>query len=136
MVLYENTGIKKRGFMISQTVIEEIKRRLIKVYDPAKIYLFGSYAWGVPHEESDLDIFIIVDHSNERAIKRSFLGYKALWGLGIAKDIIVYTNDEFEASSQKEASLPYKVKHYGKAIYVRAKSYHPHSLCNIFSVSR
>lgn len=105
--------------MITQDVIEEVKRRLVGVYKPSKIYLFGSYAWGVPHEESDLDILIVVDASQERVIKRSFNGYKALWGLGIAKDIIVYTNAEFEASSQKEASLPYKIKHYGKVIYAR-----------------
>ena len=105
---------------MTQDIIEEVKRRLVEVYKPSKIYLFGSYAWGTPTENSDLDILIIVDQSQERAIKRSFNGYKALWGLGIAKDILVYTNDEFEASSQKEASLPYKVKHHGKVIYARA----------------
>ena len=106
--------------MITQDIIEEVKRRLVDVYKPSKIYLFGSYAWGTPHEESDLDILIVIDESQERPIKRSFNGYKALWGLGIAKDIIVYTNDEFEASAQKEASLQYKIKHHGKVIYARA----------------
>jgi uncharacterized protein len=106
--------------MITQDIIEEVKRRLVEVYNPSKIYLFGSYAWGKPHEDSDLDILIVVDESQERPIKRSFNGYKALWGLGIAKDIMVYTNEEFEASAQKKASLPYKVKNQGKVIYARA----------------
>ncbi|MFA5075168.1 MAG: nucleotidyltransferase domain-containing protein [Candidatus Babeliales bacterium] len=106
--------------MISQETIEEVKHRLVKVYNPLKIYLFGSYAWGKPHEDSDLDILIVVDKSKERAIKRSLSGYKALWGLGISKDIIVYTEDEFETSSKKENSLPYKVKRFGKVIYANA----------------
>ena len=106
--------------MISKETIEEVKNRLVKTYDPIAIYLFGSYAWGQPTEDSDLDLLIVIKESQERAIKRSLQGYKALWGLGIAKDILVYTSNEFEASSQKEASLPYKVKNYGKVIYARA----------------
>lgn len=106
--------------MVTQNIIEEVKRRLVKVYKPSKIYLFGSYAWGTPHEESDLDILVVVDESHERPIKRSFNGYKALWGLGIAKDIIVYTKDEFETLARKKASLQYKIKHWGKVIYARA----------------
>lgn len=106
--------------MMTPDIIEEVKRRLVEAYKPSKIYLFGSYAWGTPTEDSDLDILIVVDQSQERAIKRSLDGYKALWGLDIAKDILVYTSAEFESSSQKEATLPYKVKHHGKVIYARA----------------
>ena len=105
---------------MTQDIIEEVKQRLIEVYKPTKIYLFGSYAWGTPNEESDLDILVVVDKSHKRPIKRSFDGYKALWGLGIAKDLLVYTNDEFEAAAKKEASLQYKVKHKGKVIYAKA----------------
>ncbi|MDR0567332.1 MAG: nucleotidyltransferase domain-containing protein [Prevotellaceae bacterium] len=31
-----------------------------------KCYLFGSYAKGTPHEHSDIDIALVVDHLNER----------------------------------------------------------------------
>ncbi|KKQ32269.1 MAG: Nucleotidyltransferase domain protein [candidate division TM6 bacterium GW2011_GWF2_37_49] len=106
--------------MINKETIEEVKNRLVKTYNPIAIYLFGSYAWGTPTEDSDLDLLIVVDKSDERAIKRSFEGYKALWGLGISKDIIVYTSSEFEHASQKEMSLSHKVKSRGKVIYVRA----------------
>jgi predicted nucleotidyltransferase len=106
--------------MISNETIEEVKNRLVKTYNPIAIYLFGSYAWGTPTEDSDLDLLIIVDKSDQRPIKRSFEGYKALWGLGISKDIIVYTSSEFESASQKEMSLSHKVKSRGKVIYAKA----------------
>lgn len=32
------------------------KNRLVKTYDPIAIYLFGSYTWGAPSEESGLDL--------------------------------------------------------------------------------
>ena len=106
--------------MITQEILDDITNRLVKVYDPIAIYLFGSYAWGTPTEDSDLDLLIVVEKSDERPIKRSIEGYKALWGLGISKDIIVYTENEFEKAAQKEMSLSNKIKSMGKVIYARA----------------
>jgi predicted nucleotidyltransferase len=39
--------------------LNEIKETILK-YVPAKyIYLFGSYAYGEPHEYSDIDVYVI-----------------------------------------------------------------------------
>ncbi len=46
--------------------IEKIKRDIIKALkplDPKDIILFGSYAYGVPREDSDIDLYIVTkDH--------------------------------------------------------------------------
>jgi predicted nucleotidyltransferase len=68
---------------ISHEIIEEVKNRLINVYNPITIYLFGSYAWGCPTEESDLDFLVIVDDSQEKRHKRGKPGYETLWDLDI-----------------------------------------------------
>ncbi len=34
-------------------------RRVVDAYRPEKIILFGSYAYGVPHKDSDIDLLII-----------------------------------------------------------------------------
>jgi len=39
---------------------------LIKENDTAKIILFGSYAYGKPGNESDIDIFVIKDIEKEK----------------------------------------------------------------------
>ena len=44
--------------------IEEIKYEIIEKLKPLaadKIILFGSYAYGTPNEESDIDLFLIKD---------------------------------------------------------------------------
>ena len=56
--------------MISPEMIEEVKNRLVSTYNPEKIYLFGSYAWGTPDEESDLDLLVVVKTSDEKSHKR------------------------------------------------------------------
>lgn len=106
--------------MITPDIIEEVKNRLVKVYNPLEIYLFGSYAWGTPTEESDLDLLIIIEKSDEKSHKRGKAGFEALWGLCIAKDLMVYTKEEFEKQSRDESSLAYKTLKYGKMIYARA----------------
>ncbi|KKQ11333.1 MAG: Nucleotidyltransferase domain protein [candidate division TM6 bacterium GW2011_GWF2_36_6] len=106
--------------MINKETIEEVKNRLVKTYDPIAIYLFGSYAWGSPSEDSDLDLLIIVDKSDEKSFDRPRPGQRALFGLGISKDLIVYTKDEFDEYSRNVTTLCHKIKNDGKVLYARA----------------
>lgn len=106
--------------MVKKETIEEIKNRLVKTYNPLAIYLFGSYAWGTPSEESDLDLLIVIEKSDERRYKRQHIGFDALWGLGIPKDLFVYTKAEFEQSLKDAMSLCSKIKKDGKVLYARA----------------
>jgi len=52
-----------------QELTDQIVQQLRAQYSPQKIILFGSYAEGLPHENSDLDLLIIKDTS-ERFIDR------------------------------------------------------------------
>jgi len=54
---------------LDQSEIQEIVHRIVAAYSPQRIILFGSYAYGTPDEESDLDLFIIKE-SNERPLDR------------------------------------------------------------------
>ncbi len=36
--------------MVRSEIIEIVKDRIIKTYNPREVYLFGSFAWGHPDE--------------------------------------------------------------------------------------
>ena len=106
--------------MINKKIIDEVKKRLVKTYNPLAIYIFGSYAWGTPTKDSDLDLLIVVDESNEKTYCRVRSGQRALFGLNISKDMIVFTKEEFEKRSQDTTTLCHKIKNDGELLYARA----------------
>ena len=52
--------------MITEEQIQAVVRRIVEGYAPDKIILFGSYAYGVPHEHSDLDLLITREASEKK----------------------------------------------------------------------
>jgi predicted nucleotidyltransferase len=50
---------------LSNLLINEIILQL-KLLDPDKVILFGSYAWGTPDDESDIDLFIVKKSQSEK----------------------------------------------------------------------
>ena len=46
-----------------RTEIETIVKQVVDAYRPEKIILFGSYAYGQPNADSDLDLLIIKENT-------------------------------------------------------------------------
>jgi uncharacterized protein len=55
--------------MIAATRIAQLTQQIIDIAQPEKIILFGSYAYGQPHEDSDLDIMVILPFTGHWAYK-------------------------------------------------------------------
>jgi predicted nucleotidyltransferase len=54
-----------RGADIPMRVIRRFARQVAERFRPDKIVLFGSYAYGTPHADSDVDILVIMPARNE-----------------------------------------------------------------------
>ena len=54
-----------RGANIPMRVIRRFARQVAEKFQPDKIILFGSYAYGTPHEDSDVDILVIMPARNQ-----------------------------------------------------------------------
>lgn len=102
--------------------IEEIVKRIADHYKPRKIILFGSYAYGVPTKDSDLDLLVVKEtelprHKRAREIR------KHLWGISeIPKNIIVYTQEEIDEWKDVEEAFVTEVVKNGKVLYEDKKS--------------
>jgi len=84
--------------------ILEIKDKIVKEFNPEKIILFGSYAWGKPTNDSDVDLFI-VKKSKKPRIERTQEIRKFLWRDKVPMDLLVYTPEEVAKSINENQNL-------------------------------
>jgi predicted nucleotidyltransferase len=54
-----------RGADIPMRVIRRFARQVADRFHPDKIILFGSYAYGTPHADSDVDMLVVMPARNE-----------------------------------------------------------------------
>lgn len=54
-----------RGADVPKSIIRHFAREVAQKFKPEKIILFGSHAYGKPHEGSDVDILVIIPCRNE-----------------------------------------------------------------------
>lgn len=97
--------------------LSEAVRRLVDAYRPERVYLFGSVARGDAGPDSDYDIMLVVPDDAPPELRRSRAAYAALWGTGIASDVLVWTASQFNSRVHLAASLPATIIREGKLLH-------------------
>jgi len=105
--------------MIGENILIEITERLVNGFQPDMIILFGSQARGTADRHSDVDLLVIQQiRDNRHALTLSM--YRALKGLGVAKDIVVLTPEEFERDRRIPGTIARPAWLEGKILYERS----------------
>ena len=94
---------------------DKLKEKIVnalKPLNPMKIIIFGSYAYGTPTEDSDLDICIVKkDYKNKWEEKAKIR--KALSSIRLPKDILNPKVDEYEFYKNEINSVYYDIDKKG-----------------------
>jgi HEPN domain-containing protein len=98
-------------------VIEEVTRRLVEVYHPERIYLYGSAARGDAGPDSDYDFLVIVPNEVSDDVLRGHRGYEAIHDLHLHAHVLVQRRDYFYGRLHLRASLPAAAMREGKLVY-------------------
>ncbi|MDH5668239.1 MAG: nucleotidyltransferase domain-containing protein [Nitrospira sp.] len=101
----------------SNSVVEQMVARLVTALSPERIYLFGSQARGDAGPDSDYDLLVVIPGSALPRYRRDQTAFNALLGIGVAKDVLVLTHDEFERQRHVVCSLPATVEREGVLLY-------------------
>lgn len=102
--------------MINEELISDVVNRLVTNFKPNKIILFGSQAKGNADPYSDYDILVICPISNKRRSLMLEMDI-ALEGLGIARDIVILTPEEFEMDRNIPGTIARPAYLEGKVLY-------------------
>jgi predicted nucleotidyltransferase len=124
------TRSRKMVKYIKSMEIETILEKLVyslKLSDPYKIILFGSYAHGNPDKNSDIDLMVILDNDHvaktyeERLNKKVYI--KTLVreiNRKIPLDILVYSKEELKRIKEHGNYFIDEVEKTGRIIYEKA----------------
>jgi len=88
----------------------------IKPYDPEKIILFGSHAWGKPNRDSDFDLMVVKD-TEDKFSDRYCKVRKLLRNIDAPFDILVMTPAEIEKRQKLNDFFINDILERGKSLY-------------------
>src|SRR4030042_4016160 len=86
--------------MIRKKIIKEATKRIAEQFHPERIILFGSYARGTADAKSDVDLLVISSLRKKRRRTLILEINRSLWGLSLARDIVILTPEEFEIEKE------------------------------------
>ncbi len=106
--------------LVTDRAIQELVRRIVAGFQPQRILLFGSYAYGTPTPESDVDVLVVMD-TPLREVQQAVAIYQALpHAFGV--DLIVHTPARLAQRLELGDAFLHEIVSRGKVLYERPDS--------------
>ncbi len=106
------------GNSIRPAVPEPLLRRVVEVWHPEEVRVFGSRARGEEvREDSDWDLCVIVPDDTPRGLLDPVAVRRAIRDLGLPVDLIPVTRGEFDEGRQHFDTLAEIVDREGVVVY-------------------
>ena len=102
---------------INREMLAEAVDRIVQAVNPEQILLFGSQAWGQPTQDSDIDLLIILNASNQPGYTRAREVYRSLRGIPLPIEVVVRTRDEVTRAANVISSLEHQALKRGQVLY-------------------
>ena len=100
--------------------IEALAQAIVEQFQPDRIYLFGSYAYGDPTEDSDLDVLVVMP-VDEMELHQTALNIR----LALKQrpdcdlDLIVRSTHQYETAKSCPDGFLSTIQKYGRQLFPR-----------------
>jgi predicted nucleotidyltransferase len=112
-------GVQPPGFApVTERALSDIVQRIVSELDPEQIILFGSYGYGSPTEDSDVDLLVIMETS-DRPADRYLAVSRLIRPRPFPLDILVKTPDEISQALEKGDFFIREIVSQGQTLYER-----------------
>jgi predicted nucleotidyltransferase len=125
-------GVQPAGFgPVTKEILAEVVRCITSALRPEKIILFfGSYVWGTPSSDSDVDLLVIME-TNARPADRYMAVSRLIRPRPFPLDIVVRTPDEIAQALEKGDSFIYEIMTQDMFIKQEFDRFARHPLCPV-----
>ena len=103
--------------MVAMNEVVELARRVAREFDPERIILFGSYAYGTPEEYSDVDLLVIMPFEGNSFDQATAILERVRPGYYV--DVIVRTPDDATRRYREFDPLIREAFDRGRVLYAR-----------------
>src|ERR1700730_18575022 len=106
-----------RGANIPMRLIRRFARQVAERFHPEKVILFGSYAYGTPHADSDVDILVVMP-----ARQQHTQAARIRWAVPapFPMDLIVRTPKNMQWRLEEGESFHTEIVTKGKVLYEKS----------------
>lgn len=101
--------------MIGFIDIQELSAKIQQEFKPDKIVLFGSYAWGTPRDDSDVDLLVILPYQGKAWRMASSIREQVQSRFPL--DILVRNSEQIQARLAINDSFLSDIMTRGKVVY-------------------
>ena len=103
--------------MVSEKILFEIANKIGEKIKPVKIILFGSYAYGTPNKDSDIDLCVIEKTYKSKIAEKSKIR-EIIGEIDFPLDILVPDLEEYEFYKNEINSVYNDIEKKGKVLWV------------------
>jgi predicted nucleotidyltransferase len=104
--------------MVEMDAIRELANRIVQEFSPEQIILFGSYAYGTPTEDSDVDLLIIMQSDGD--VVRKSVEILERVRPQFAVDLLVRTPQQVAARMSLDDYFMRDIVEHGRVLYEAA----------------
>ena len=94
----------------------KLVHRIVRRFHPRKVLLFGSHAYGRPHEGSDVDLLVVVPHPPPRR-ERWKIASEMRPHSTRPLQLVFMSPEKFEETKDVVGGIAYPAAHWGKPLY-------------------
>jgi len=102
--------------LFDYSIVNKVVDRIVSDFNPHLVVIFGSVANRTAEENSDLDIFVVMD-TELSYHRRATAIYLKLLDISLPMDIIAVTPEEYEANKDNKASFMSEILSTGEVVY-------------------
>ncbi|MDO8971007.1 MAG: nucleotidyltransferase domain-containing protein [Saprospiraceae bacterium] len=110
-------GVVCTGFRpVTQEILAEVVRRIVVALHPTKIVLFGSYAYGHPTPDSDVDLLVVLE-TDQKPVERQIAVSRLIRPRPFPVNLWVRTPKEMEEALHKRDPFIRDILERGRVLH-------------------
>jgi predicted nucleotidyltransferase len=102
--------------MVNAKQIHDLVDRIVCKFQPERVILFGSYAYGKPTKDSDVDILVVMPLNGKKAVRQEAEIALAVHG-GFPMDLIVQSPERLKQRLEMNDYFLREITEKGKVLY-------------------